>query len=217
MLGMTPDGSFVEPFFFIWRLRFMAKITSLFRHDSADDFERLLSPHIERLFRLAYRYCGEVAQAEDLVQDLLLKLYPKRKELCQIEALSPWLARSLYNHFIDTTRKGQRSPLTGAVSEEVLHSLPSGDSQPEQELERSDLQCQLEHAMTRLSPEQRALISLHDIEGYTLHELETMLETPIGTLKSRLHRGRLQLRNALQVEPLPETGRVDMRRTENEY
>lgn len=195
----------------------MAKITSLFRHDTSDEFERLLAPHIERLFRLAYRYCGEVQHAEDLVQDLLLKLYPKRKELRQIESLSPWLARSLYNHFIDTTRRGQRSPLYGAVSEEVLHTLTSNECQPDQEIERSDLQQQLEQAMTRLSPEQRALISLHDIEGYTLQELQGMLDTPIGTLKSRLHRGRLQLRSALQVEPLPRVGRANRQRSNNEY
>lgn len=191
----------------------MAKITSLFRRDAADEFERLLAPHIERLFRLAYRYCGEVQPAEDLVQDLLLKLYPKRKELGAIEALGPWLARSLYNHFIDTTRRGQRSPLHGAVSDEVLHSLSGTEGEPEAELERSDIQRQLEHAMTRLSPEQRALISLHDIEGYTLQELESMLDTPIGTLKSRLHRGRLQLRNALG-EPLTLSGRFDRQRIE---
>ncbi len=195
----------------------MAKITSLFRHDASDEFERLLAPHIERLFRLAYRYCGEVQHAEDLVQDLLLKLYPKRKELRQIESLSPWLSRSLYNHFIDTTRRGQRSPLYGAAPEEALHTLPSSDSQPDQEIERSDLQQQLERAMTRLSPEQRALISLHDIEGYTLQELQGMLDTPIGTLKSRLHRGRLQLRSSLQVEPFPEVGRVNGQRKTNEY
>ncbi len=190
----------------------MAKITSLFRHDAVDEFERLLAPHIERLFRLAYRYCGDVQQAEDLVQDLLVKLYPKRKELKRIEALSPWLTRSLYNHFIDTTRRGQRNPLQNAMTEETLYSLSAGDAQPEQEVERTDLQKQLEQAMMRLSPEQRALISLHDVEGYTLQELETMLGTPIGTLKSRLHRGRLQLRSTLQVEPFSSAGRVDRRR-----
>jgi RNA polymerase sigma factor (sigma-70 family) len=195
----------------------MAKITSLFRRDASDEFERLLAPHIERLFRLAYRYCGEVQSAEDLVQDLLLKLYPKRKELRKIESLSPWLSRSLYNHFIDTTRRGQRSPLYRAAPEEALYNLPDNESQPDQEIERSDIQQQLEQAMTRLSPEQRALISLHDIEGYTLQELQGMLDTPIGTLKSRLHRGRMQLRSALQVEPLPQTGRVVRQRSNNEY
>lgn len=189
----------------------MANITSLFRRDAADEFERLLAPHIERMFRLAYRYCGEMQLAEDLVQDLLLKLYPKRKELHAIEALGPWLARSLYNHFIDTTRRGQRSPLHGAVSDDVLHNYSGSEGEPEAELERSDIQRQLERAMTRLSPEQRALISLHDIEGYTLQELEGMLDTPIGTLKSRLHRGRLQLRNALG-EPLAPSGRFEGQR-----
>jgi len=192
----------------------MATILSFFRRETGNEFENLIAPHIERLFRLAYRYCGEVQKAEDLVQDLLLKLYPRRQELHQIDALGPWLARSLYNHFIDTTRREQRSPLHASVSDEVLSIIPSGGDEPEQELARSDMQRQLEKAMQRLSPEQRALVSLHDIEGYTLQELETMLETPIGTLKSRLHRSRQYLRNALEQEPITSDERVGSQRVD---
>jgi len=191
----------------------MSNLISLFRRDSVDDFESLMAPHIERLYRLAYRFCGEAQAAEDLVQDLLLKLYPRYQELKQVEALSPWLARSLYHHFVDTTRRDKRSPLHGALEEEVLEGMAAGGSSPEEDTDSSLLQQRLEHALDQLSPEQRSLVSLHDIEGYTLQELETMLDTPIGTLKSRLHRSRKQLRDLLQMEPFSPDERVTYQRT----
>lgn len=191
----------------------MSKLITLFQQRGADDFEQLVAPHIERLYRLAYRFCGEVQAAEDLLQDLLLKLYPRRRELRRIEQLSPWLARSLYNHFIDTRRREQRTPFHGAVGDEVLADFPMQGLGPEQESEQGDLQRQLIQAMARLSPEQRALVSMHDIEGYTLQELENVLATPIGTLKSRLHRSRKQLREHVQLEPFSPYERANSQRT----
>lgn len=191
----------------------MSKLVSFFRRPAGDDFEALVTPHIERLYRLAYRFCGAEQPAEDLVQDLLLKLYPRRHELAQIDELSPWLARSLYNHFIDTTRRDRRTPLHDALDDSVLASMPVNMPTPEEDAENRCMQQQLLHAMDGLGPMQRALVSLHDIEGYTLHELETMLETPIGTLKSRLHRSRKQLRDALQMEPFDLSQRVNRQRT----
>lgn len=191
----------------------MSKLISLFQRRGADDFEQLMAPHIERLYRLAYRFCGEVQGAEDLLQELLLKLYPRQRELRRIEQLSPWLARSLYNHFVDTRRREQRTPFHGAVDDEVLAGFPATGFSPEQESEQDDLQRQLLQAMEKLSPEQRALVSMHDIEGYTLQELENILDTPIGTLKSRLHRSRKQLREHVQMEPFSALERVNSQRT----
>lgn len=191
----------------------MNKLVSLFRRSSVDDFECLIAPHIERLFRLAYRFCGSVQPAEDLVQDLLLKLYPRRHELAGIDELSPWLARALYNHFIDTTRKEGRTPFHHATDDAVLVTMPSDSATPEQEAENGNLQQQLSAALAQLAPEQRALVSMHDIEGYTLNELESMLDVPLGTLKSRLHRSRKQLRDAIQVEPFSTDLRVSFQKT----
>lgn len=195
----------------------MSKLISLFRRTSADGFESLIAPYIERLYRLAYRFCGEVSCAEDLVQDLLLKLYPRVAELARLEEPGPWLSRALYNHFIDTTRREKRTPFHEAVNDQVLVRMPGTDATPEQELEQDHLQRQLLQAMAALRPEQRALVSLHDIEGYTLLELETMLGTPLGTLKSRLHRSRKQLRESLQTEPFSADERVKSQRTGNDH
>ncbi|MFQ5488882.1 MAG: RNA polymerase sigma factor, partial [Gammaproteobacteria bacterium] len=84
----------------------MAKILG-FSSKRADQahFERLLRPHLEQLYRLAYRFTGNATDAEDLVQDLLIKIYPRREELKQVEKLRPWLARVMYNLFIDHKRR----------------------------------------------------------------------------------------------------------------
>lgn len=177
----------------------MAKIIDLIRRRGTGGFERLLSPHIGHLYRLAYRFCGKREDAEDLVQELLAKLYPRRREIAELEYLRPWLNRALYHLFVDGTRREARSPSPREGDDP--DTLAGGGAGPEQGWERTALQRQILEAMRRLTPDQRALVALHDVEGYTLGELTTMLDTPVGTLKSRLHRARRHLRDALEREP----------------
>ena len=68
------------------------------------NFEDLLRPQVEYLYRLAWRFTGSVADAEDLIQDVLIKLFPRTQELLEIERLRPWLARVLYNQYVDSVR-----------------------------------------------------------------------------------------------------------------
>lgn len=172
-------------------------------------FEELLAPHVEPLYRLAFRFCGSQHDAEELVQDLLVKLYPKHKELMQIEKLRPWLARALRNHFIDQLRQQQRSPIeygidhdidqgSGQSREAVQESQVCHDSDPFRHLARSQLQGKIVAALESLNEDQRTLIMMHDMESYTLMEIAEILDTPIGTLKSRLHRSRARLREILE-------------------
>ena len=72
---------------------------------AALNFEDLLRPQVEYLYRLAWRFTGSVADAEDLVQDVLIKLFPRTQELLDIEKLRPWLARVLYHQYIDSVRQ----------------------------------------------------------------------------------------------------------------
>jgi RNA polymerase sigma-70 factor (ECF subfamily) len=176
----------------------MGTIVQLFQRQRSDSFEALLAPHIEHLYRLAWRFCGNRADAEDLVQDLLVKLYARRAELTGMDYLRPWLVRTLYNLFIDSVRRAGRNPLTGAGGEDALRDL---EVVPERDAEDLLLQQRLQQALLELNPDQRSLIALHDIEDYTLPELEQLLDTPIGTLKSRLHRARARLRELLAMEP----------------
>lgn len=168
------------------------------------DFETQLRPQFEYLYRISYRFTGNKTDAEDLVQDLLIKLYSRRKELRQVSNLRPWLVRVLYRLFLDNERKQKRSPLRLVKygrenhAEEPLDQIPCSYPDPEQQTQQRNLTERIEQALNRLSKDHRAVIVLHDIEGYLLGELETLLEVPLGTLKSRLHRARANLRDILE-------------------
>jgi RNA polymerase sigma factor (sigma-70 family) len=178
------------------------------------NFEDLLRPQVEYLYRLAWRFTGSVADAEDLVQDVLIKLFPRTQELLEIERLRPWLSRVLYHQYVDSVRRRARSPVVELVTEaeegedNPLDALPATKDGPEENAERSGQRERILRAFDRLNPEQRAVVAMHDVEGYTLEELETMLETPLGTLKSRLHRARQRLRALLPMEPFSVGERV---------
>ncbi len=173
-------------------------------------FEALVRPHLDRLYRLAYRFTGSADDAEDLVQALLVKLVPQEKRLAEVEQLGPWLARSLYYLYIDLTRHRSNSPLdhSDGEGEAALHELTADEAyQPEEVVEQLLTRQRIAEALERLPDEQRAIIAWHDIEGYTLEELAEQHGIPIGTLKSRLHRARARLR-AILMKPLGPIERV---------
>jgi len=180
----------------------MAAILDFFaKKQSPDEFEALLKPHVGHLYRVAYRLTNQADAAEDLVQDLMLHFYPKLQELKQIENLKPWLARSLYNRFIDNLRKNKRNPVSDALEDTHLESITDQNLQPEHETEQDLMQVRLSRALDQLNEDQRNVIMLHDMEGYTLTELAEVMATPVGTLKSRLHRARNSVKTALALEP----------------
>lgn len=174
------------------------------RATAAGRFERLLRPQLPSMYRLAYHLTGSRDDAEDLVQEVCTRLYPRLAELEKVEVLGPWLARVVYNQFVDQRRRHDNSPV------ECVGELPERPSELPGPEELTDSQLQQEQilqALLRLSPEHRALIAWHDIEGYTLEELAGREDLPLGTLKSRLHRARAHLRKLLG-EPFSPAVRV---------
>lgn len=166
-------------------------------------FADLVRPHLKSLYRLAYRLAGNVPDAEDLIQDLLFKAYDRLDEFRAIEKPRAWLARVLYTRFIDNRRRDSRSPLFLAVDNSIeeieLSSEPATENNPpETEAIRDAEHQHLLRALARLPDDQRTILILADIEGFTLSEMEAILDTPIGTLKSRLHRARARLRELLR-------------------
>jgi RNA polymerase sigma-70 factor (ECF subfamily) len=164
----------------------------------ASKFEELVHPHINYLYRLAFRFCGNQEDAEDLIQDLLIKLYPRQAELEKVEKLRPWMTTALYRMFVDDYRKKARSPVELIDDETAFYETTVSDGfTPDLTLAEDQRINQLQAAFNRLSEDHRILITLHDIEGYRLVEIESMLGTPIGTLKSRIHRARAKMRDML--------------------
>src|SRR5574341_803556 len=180
---------------------------------AASQFENLMRPHVEFLHRLAWRFTGNVADAEDLVQDLLLKLYPRAGELAGVDLLRPWLARVLYRQYVDLVRRRARSPGGQPVDDaqaepDLPDALAAQDDGPDDHAERGEWRECLLAALEELNPEQRVVVVMHDVEGYGLEELESILEAPLGTLKSRLHRARRRLRALIGMEPFGAGERV---------
>lgn len=173
-------------------------------------FEALVRPHLDPLFRLAYRLTGNRTNAEDLVQDVLIKIFPRYSEMSRIDNLGAWLARVMYNRFIDDTRSASRSPIYLAVDNTVdgtdsgtIDQLVTGDNPPLRDVEQSRQQQRLQAAMMKLDDDHRTILLMHDVEGYTFAELGEILDCPVGTLKSRLHRARAALRDRLKSGALP--------------
>jgi len=186
------------------RVKSMPKLTVIAGgREPAAAFENLIRPHLYALYRRAYRLSLNAADAEDLVQDVCVKAYPRIAELQELENPRAWLMRVLYRVFIDLTRHRKSSPLrplSTLEEEDAFHAVASEDPGPEAQTDSAIGEARLERAWHRLEKVQRALLALHDIEGYTLAELQEMTGLPQGALKSRLHRARVRLGRLLKTE-----------------
>jgi RNA polymerase sigma-70 factor (ECF subfamily) len=172
-------------------------------HNQRANFDALIRPHLDRLYRLSFRLAGSRPEAEDLFQDVLTKIYPRVGELIEIEEPGSWLCRVMYNHFIDNRRRFARLRLITVSENQLpgksLEMLP-GDLDPSRDAEQLDDIMQLDAALDALSDEHRLVIMLHDCEGYKLTEIQEVTGTAVGTLKSRLHRARARLRDILDAD-----------------
>lgn len=166
-------------------------------------FDALIRPHLDRLYRLSFRLAGNKHEAEELFQDVLTKIFPRLHELIELEEPGGWLCRVMYNHFIDNRRRFARQRLVVVAEDRLagknIESLP-GTSDPARDAEQQDNIMQLDAALSVLSDEHRLVVMLHDCEGYKLTEIQELTGTPVGTLKSRLHRARARLREVLSTD-----------------
>jgi RNA polymerase sigma factor (sigma-70 family) len=155
------------------------------------------------LYRLAYRFTGRQFDAEDLLQEFLTRLYSRSERLTKVDILRPWLARALYNLHVDQCRSRARSPFgrlqgSGDEAEERIAAQPNPGGSSEGAAEGLILGQHLAAAVAELPEEQQLIVILHDVEGYEMHEAAAILDVPVGTVKSRLHRAHDRLRGYLQ-------------------
>ena len=181
----------------------------------AAEFERLMREHVPALYRSAYRWTGAVDRAEDLVQQLLVRLYPRLAELRELDRLRPWALRVMYRIFVDGVRRERASPVQFGAETAADGEATSEDEawldpgpEPAELVERELTQERLVRAWERLGEDHRVVLSMHDIEDYSLPELAQIMDIPLGTLKSRLHRARARLRELLAAERIVAADRV---------
>lgn len=185
------------------------------RTGAAAQFDGLMREHVPALYRSAFRWTGAVDRAEDLVQDLLVRLYPMHDDLSRLDKVRPWAMRVMYRIFVDELRRERNSPLqfgadpAGADSAgEEDYGFADPAKGPPELAEQQMTQQRIAAAWTLLAEEHRVVLSMHDIEGYSLVELAAIMEIPLGTLKSRLHRARAKLRELLATERFEWSDRV---------
>lgn len=173
------------------------------RRSASARFETLMRPHFDALFRSARRLVGSSSDAEDLVQEVCMKAYLKLSELEPIEYKRAWLLRTLYNVFIDGTRKERRSPVSLAGETAPVDEMEIAAEtrwQPEELTERMITVEMIQRAMRVLDKDQCSLLALHDVDGLTVAELQEVTGLPAGTIKSKLYRTRDKLGRLLQRE-----------------
>ena len=164
-------------------------------------WDEVVREHADRVYRLAFRLAGNRADAEDLTQETFVRVF---KSLAQYApgTFEGWLHRITTNLFLDMVRRRQRIRFD-ALPEDT-ERLPGTAPSPEQVYADTHLDPQIQAALDALSPEFRVAVVLCDIEGLTYEEISATLGIKLGTVRSRIHRGRVQLRQALaHLAPRP--------------
>jgi len=160
----------------------------------APSWEQVVRDHSARVYRLAYRLSGNQQDAEDLTQETFVRVFRSLADFSP-GTFEGWLHRITTNLFLDMVRRRQRIRFD-ALPEDT-ERLPGSAPSPEQVYADTHLDPQIQAALDALSPEFRVAVVLCDIEGLTYEEISATLGIKLGTVRSRIHRGRVQLREAL--------------------
>lgn len=161
-------------------------------------FDRLVRPVLGDLFRFARRLCGDVASAEDLLQAALERGLANLDQLADERAFKVWQSRTLYRTFLNETARRKDVPTESEALDRAVLRLDRGPALPDERLAAQQVGRRVHDALDGLPPDQREAVWLVDGQGFSYAEAAQVLEVAIGTAASRVARGRLALRGALQ-------------------
>ncbi len=164
-------------------------------------FGELVRRYQDRLYNCVYRLVDNAEDAQDIIQEAFLNAYQSLDRFKGDSQFFTWLYRIAFNASISLKRK-QRVAValkTGRAETGVSEPLDTSESsRPEYALEKAEQERRVQQALNRLSPEHRTVLILKDMEGQKYETMAEILQVPIGTIRSRLHRARLELRELLQ-------------------
>lgn len=180
----------------------MTQLTSV-EQKKQKDFDEEIIPHMDALHNFALRLTTDVNDAEDLVQDTIVKAYRFFDSYERGTNAKAWMFRILKNSFINNYRKSSKKPSEVDYDEiasyyESVRAERTETSDLESLMFREMMDDDLSNALMRLPEDFRTVVLLCDVEGYTYEEIANMLDVPIGTIRSRLHRGRNLLKSELE-------------------
>ncbi|MFQ5806358.1 MAG: sigma-70 family RNA polymerase sigma factor [Phycisphaerae bacterium] len=166
------------------------------RADGKKSFEELAVPHLDTVFRVAIRLTRNDHEAEDLVQETYLKACKAFDQFEMREfGIRPWLLRILHNTFLNRMTREKRAPKATEQQrlEQVRDDASASDFFGPPALDYEHLDAEVKTALDRLAPEFRVVLSLWATMEFSYQEIADILDMPIGTVMSRLHRARQQL------------------------
>lgn len=158
-------------------------------------WDEIVEQHTARVYRLAYRLTGNRYDAEDLTQEVFIRVFRSLASYTP-GTFEGWLHRITTNLFLDMTRRRQRIRFE-RLGEETAARLHGAEPTPAQAFDDRQLEPDIQEALADLVPEYRAAVILCDLEGLSYQEIAAALGVKLGTVRSRIHRGRAQLRAAL--------------------
>ena len=169
----------------------------------APTWDQVVREHSARVYRLAYRLSGNAQDAEDLTQETFVRVFRSLADFSP-GTFEGWLHRITTNLFLDMVRRRARLRMEGLPDD--TDRLPGGGPDPEQVFSEAHLDPDLQSALDALAPEFRAAVVLCDVEGLSYEEIAATLGVKLGTVRSRIHRGRQALRAALESPREPVSG-----------
>ncbi len=169
--------------------------------DRGQLFEDLIRDSYKQAYGLAYRLTGNVTEAEDLVQESFFRAYRFFHRYDTALPFTSWLYRIMTNAHIDSVRRRGRlkttSLETSGTDGASTWDLPDLDASPDRLMLQAALDEPVQKALTCMTPEFRTAVILADVEGLAYEEVAEIMKTSVGTVRSRIHRGRKQIRNHL--------------------
>ena len=184
-----------------------ARLLERIRSDQPGAFESFVSAFEDRIYRFGVRMCGEREDARDVLQDTLLQAYKSLKTLKHPEALRSWLYRVAANACLMKRRKGKFEPERELSLDDLGPRDPGGPraeipdpaALPDEALARSELRQTIRKAVAEVPPHYRIVLIMRDMEHLPTSEVAAALNLPETTVKMRLHRARLMVRQRLEA------------------
>jgi len=185
-------------------------------------FNHIVDKYQQRIYNIAFRMTNNHDDALDLAQESFIRIYRALASYKGESAFSTWIHRIASNVCLDELRKKKRQPLvalstdatmSGEEGEYSIEFAAGDEDTPEQHLLRNEVRREIALALSQVSPEHRIVLVLRDIQGYSYEEMAEIIGVNVGTIKSRLNRARIALREVLRAaEHLPKQQRLSVQK-----
>ena len=173
----------------------------LFQGGNENAYIELVNRYKDKLINFIFNYLGDIESSEDVVQETMIKLYQKKHYYKEIAKFSTWLytiAKNLANTELRKRKQRKTTLLSQFSKDDKMYDLPSNDNDVGQEIQTEIVSKIIREAVDQLSEKFKTVITLRDIQQLSYEDISEIIDVPIGTVKSRINRARLQLQVELK-------------------